>query len=268
MRLDYRTLEEPAALEACVALEAEVWGLPERELLPASQLVASVHAGGVVIGAFDGREMAGFVYGFPAHAPEDPKPLGHHSHMLAVLPGHRGRGVGRTLKWRQRAWCLARGVSWMTWTFDPLQARNARLNLEHLGAAVRDYRVNAYGLMGGTLNGDLPSDRVLAHWDLNDARVLRLAAGESPAPLEDCEALPKRLERGGAGQPLLRPPMDAPRLLVELPFHLTELLAADPALALAWRLALREALLGALGGGYRVRRFVGSAYLLERPDLE
>jgi len=258
----FRELTGFDELLACEAIEQEVWGLPERELLPASQLVAAVHAGGVVIGAFDGLKLIGFVYGFPAHRPEWQPSLGQHSHMVAVLPGYRGQGVGRRLKWLQRAWCLRRGITWMTWTFDPLQAKNAKLNLEHLGAVGFEYRINEYGAMGGRLNAGLPSDRLLALWRLDAPEVVALPL-QRPLPGHSSPWLLS----DEAGEPRLHPfEASATALRLAVPPDLTRLMLEQPELALRWRLALREALLSALSQGFLATRFVAGSYLLTRSD--
>src|SRR5690606_14315266 len=100
-----------------------------------------------------------------------------HSHMVAVREQGRQRGTGRALKWFQRQWCLDRGMSWMTWTFDPLQSRNANLNFAHLGVVSREYLVDFYGAMAGPLGGDA-SDRMVALWLLDSERVSRRAAAD------------------------------------------------------------------------------------------
>lgn len=257
----YRELTHIDELLPCEAIEQAVWGLPDREVLPASQLVAAVHAGGVVIGAFDSSKLIGFVYGFPAHRPEWQPSLGLHSHMVAVLPAYRGQGVGRRLKWLQRDWCLRRGITWMTWTFDPLQAKNAKLNLEHLGAVGFEYRINEYGAMSGHLNAGLPSDRLVALWQLDAPEVAVLTRRRRPPPDLDGPWLLR--EAAGEPQPgVLDPTAKALRLAV--PPDVTLLLSEQPALALRWRLALREALIPALAQGFRATRFVGSSYLLTR----
>jgi len=158
-------------------IQAEVWGTDDLEVVPSSLLRAAHHAGGMVVGAFRGDAMVAFAYGFVAlpHG-RGMRGVGLHSHMLAVVPAARGLGVGQALKWFQRDWCLARELAWVTWTFDPLQARNARLNLEHLGAVAVEYLPDFYGPMTGPLGGDQPSDRLLALWDLASDRVAKRAA--------------------------------------------------------------------------------------------
>ncbi|MEJ2666556.1 MAG: GNAT family N-acetyltransferase [Deinococcales bacterium] len=267
------SLREPADIEEFRALEAlqlEVWGFEERELVPAPQFRAVQHAGGMVLGAFVRGRMVGFAYGFAAlpHGPWE-RGVGIHSHMVAVRPAFQGTGVGRQLKWGQRRWCLERGIDWITWTFDPMQARNARLNFHHLGVRSREYLVDFYGAMPGTLGGDLASDRLLAFWDLRDEGVAQIAErfaidhGPEPAPVRSGRWI---LRRGPGGEPQPeQAPADGTPLRVEVPEDATRLLASDSALAGRWRHAVRDALRPRLRQGYVVTAFEGGAYVLERP---
>ncbi len=230
-------------------------------------MVAMVHAGGMAAGAFSAGEMVGFVFGFPSYRPGKPQPNGLHSHLLAVLPEYRGHGLGKALKWFQREWCLSHGLTWMTWTFDPLQAKNARLNLEHLGAVANNYRVDEYGAMGGTLTGSLPTDRLLAFWDLEGLRPTRLAQGLAPGDStspSSLATLPAVLVDVGGHPSAPDTTKTDPRLRAEIPGDFTHLLQSDPETALAWRLAAREVLKAYLEKGYTVTRFYDNAYILEK----
>lgn len=263
---DYTIVElhDIAALRECEAIEQRVWGLSDRETVPGSQLSAAVHAGGVVAGAYRKERLIGFVYGFPSHRPELVAEAGLHSHMLAVVPEARGAGIGRRLKWFQRSWCLTRGMKWMTWTFDPLQARNARLNLEHLGAQGTAYLTDVYGQLGDQLGGQLPTDRLLALWQLKDERVEQLAAGgESEAVA--AEDAPTALSLAEDGSPIRhRVPVGEASLSVAIPADASRMIAEDFDLALAWRLALREVMSRCFEHGYRGARFVDGRYLFTR----
>lgn len=236
-------------------MQCAVWGEPVPEA-SASLLRAAQHAGALVAGAFSGKTLVGMVYAFPSFVAGR---VGQHSHLLAVLPEARGRGVGRALKWFQRRWCLARGVTFVTWTFDPLRAKNARLNLEHLGASVGKYLPDFYGPLGGPLNGDGPSDRLLAEWRLESPHVAALARGETRPQADKPTAV--RLENRG-GEPLLHADVMAARLWLELPATFAP--EADPEHALRWRLALREAMAAPLAAGGRATRFVAGGYVLEK----
>jgi predicted GNAT superfamily acetyltransferase len=166
-------------LEACVQLEIETWGMDTSELIPLKAFLLSQKIGGQVFGAFDtelGKEgpesLVGFVQAWPGIEPshDGPQPF-LHSHMLAVRESHRNRGLGARLKLEQRREALERGIRRMHWTFDPLEIKNAYLNIHKLGAIVRRYEVNFYGVSSSRLQGGLPTDRLLAEWQLDSPRV-------------------------------------------------------------------------------------------------
>ncbi len=155
-------------MRKCVELQKEVWGFTDIELVPLRLFVVAEKIGGQVIGAFDGSEMVGFAMAIPGIRD------GHaylHSHMLAVRPEYRNNGLGRAIKMFQRDDALAYGIDLIEWTFDPLEIKNAYLNLEKLGAIARRYNVNQYGITTSPLQGGLPTDRLAAEWWLNSERV-------------------------------------------------------------------------------------------------
>ena len=148
-------------LRACVALQKEVWNFTDAELVPLRMFVVAEKVGGQVMGAFDGNSMVGFALSVPGTR------SGHvylHSHMLAVRKDFRNAGLGRRLKLLQREDALARGIELIEWTFDPLEIKNAYLNIEKLGAIARRYNINQYGITSSPLQGGLPSDRLIAEW--------------------------------------------------------------------------------------------------------
>ncbi|MGH9578412.1 MAG: GNAT family N-acetyltransferase [Terriglobales bacterium] len=161
--------------QRCVELQREVWGFADVELVPKDIIAAIAMAGGQVFGAFNGKEMIGFLLGFPGY--QDGR--AHlHSHMLAVLPAYRDQGIGRQLKLKQREEALARGFELVEWTFDPLELKNAYFNIERLGAIMRRYVRNKYGRTTSPLHGGLPTDRLVAEWWLRSARVESVARGK------------------------------------------------------------------------------------------
>jgi len=272
------------ALRACEDLQSRVWGYPDREVVPAAQMRATLHAGGLVAGAFVGRELAGFVYGFPAFAHEDGlRPHGLHSHMMAVTPEARGMGLGRRLKWYQRRWCLERGIDWVSWTFDPLQAGNARLNLEHLGVVVHEYHVDFYGVLGGLLSGELPTDRFLALWNLSSPRVAGRAGddpnaeafraeGDAPsgrrpavAGADAVWALARDAERDVPA--VVATGLDADAVWVASPRDIGTQRHAARGGAMAWGEAFRAVSVDLVDRNYEVRDFVSGAYRWVRRDL-
>jgi predicted GNAT superfamily acetyltransferase len=168
-----RHCKELNELRTCVALQKEIWNFTDAELVPLRMFVVAGKVGGQVMGAFDGSEMVGFALSVPGTR------SGHvylHSHMLAVRKEHRNGGLGRRLKLLQREDALARGIDLIEWTFDPLEIKNAYLNIEKLGAIARRYNINQYGITSSPLQGGLPSDRLIAEWWLKSRRVESLLA--------------------------------------------------------------------------------------------
>jgi predicted GNAT superfamily acetyltransferase len=165
-------------LRACVTLQKEIWNFTDSELVPLRMFVVAEKVGGQVMGAFEGTEMVGFALSVPGTR------SGHiylHSHMLAVRKEHRNSGLGRRLKLLQREDALARDIELIEWTFDPLEIKNAYLNIEKLGAIARRYNINQYGVTSSPLQGGLPSDRLIAEWWLKSKRVeTLLSTGRNP----------------------------------------------------------------------------------------
>jgi predicted GNAT superfamily acetyltransferase len=228
-----RTARDHADFQSCVRLQREVWGLCDLEITSAVQLVATVHAGGLLLLAEDASgEAVGFAYAFAGLAGGEPY---LHSDMLAVRPGARGHGVGRRLKWAQREEALRRGLRLVQWTFDPMRAPNARLNLRHLGATAREYRPDLYGRTSSALHLGLPTDRLLARWELDSARVRSLAAGAPPLAAAVA---------GGAAR------------TIEIPADWDET-ATDPARAADEQSRVRQAFEEAFAAGYEAVDFDG-----------
>lgn len=173
-----KSLEE---LALCVALQREVFALPEVELSPVRHFVVTINAGGFVLGAFDAGELIGFVLSVPAFLRGE---KAFYSHMTAVRSSYQSHGVGARLKWAQRDTALVMGVKFIKWTFEPVKARNAYFNLEKLGAQVLEYQENFYGVDYATTAETagqkigLASDRLFAEWALESKKVTTLAAGE------------------------------------------------------------------------------------------
>ena len=174
-----RKCESLEDMQAAFALQKEVWQFTDAELVPVRLFVLANKIGGHVIGAFDQDNMVAFALAIPGHR------NGHaylHSHMLAVRQQYRNAGLGRRLKFFQREDALGRGFELIEWTFDPLEIKNAYLNIEKLGAIARRYNVNQYGVTSSPLQGGLPSDRLVAEWWLRSRRVEKvLSEGRRPA---------------------------------------------------------------------------------------
>jgi predicted GNAT superfamily acetyltransferase len=163
-------------ISACVALQKEVWNFADAELMPLRLFVVAEKIGGQVIGAFDNGKLVGFALSLPGERG------GHsylHSQMLAVSRQYRDAGLGRQIKLFQREDAVARGFELIEWTFDPLEIKNAYLNVERLGAIARRYYVNQYGVTSSPLQGGLPSDRLVAEWWLKSKRVENILRSRS-----------------------------------------------------------------------------------------
>lgn len=252
------TVEELRAVEG---LQVAVWGMPDREVVPAHQLLAAVRAGGLVLGAFAADLLVGFSYGFPAVRTGA---RFFYSHMTGVLPDWQSRHVGFALKCAQRAWALEQGYERIVWTYDPLQARNAHFNLHRLGAEASRYYVNYYGEMRDALNQGLPSDRLEVDWWIAHDRVRAHLEGRTEAP--SLQAWYPVLEAEGEEPGQVREPQGH-RVRIAIPASIRSLLERDPGLAHRWRVATREAFQRCFTAGYVAVDFVrtdrGGWYLLE-----
>ena len=182
-----RSLTDLHEFSQCVALEEAIWGYDPADIIPRRVFLLASRIGGQVLGAFDSdRPNAapiGFAMALPAYRNDHPY---LHSHMVGVLPEHRNRGIARALKLAQRDDALARGIDLMEWTFDPLEIKNAHLNIAKLGAIIRRYKHNFYGPSSSPLQGGLPTDRVYAEWWLRSNRVERVLRGD-PQSIEVLE---------------------------------------------------------------------------------
>jgi predicted GNAT superfamily acetyltransferase len=188
-KVTIRKCEALEEMQACFALQKEVWKFSDAELVPVRMFVVANKIGGQVVGAFveterPEKELVGFALAIPAMR------NGHcylHSQMLAVRQQYRNGGLGRRIKLYQREDALARGFELMEWTFDPLEIKNAYLNIEKLGAIARRYNVNQYGITSSPLQGGLPTDRLVAEWWMKSKRVQAVLA-EAPLAEFECRA--------------------------------------------------------------------------------
>ncbi len=246
----------------CEALQRRAWKMSgDLDVVPVHLLVTVDRNGGLVLGAFDGRALIGFVFGFPGLTSQGrPK---HCSYMMGVDPAYQGQSVGYRLKLAQRERVLAQGLDLVTWTYDPLESRNAALNVARLGAVCRSCRPDYYGPMRDGLNAGFPSDRFEVEWWIASGRVSRRTGERShsacPGTTDDTIPLLNPIAHNAAGLPTPGTralPAGAPALRVEIPADYQAVKAADPGLALEWRFATRDIFQALFDTGYVVVDFV------------
>ncbi len=243
-------LDTLAAVRDAADLLARVWRTdPAKPPLAAEVMRAVEHAGGYVVGAYTGDVLVGASSGFLGMDGTNRTVL--HSHISGVL--EQGRGVGLALKLHQRAWALDRGITTITWTFDPLVRRNAWFNLVKLGATGVEYLPDFYGPMSDGVNGGESSDRLFTRWNLSAA---------PQGPLEAGAGLPLLDDVGGSPRLTGLAVRDHARLTVCLPADVESLRTTDPATATAWRLAVRRVLVPAFADGFTVHGMTPDRCLL------
>jgi predicted GNAT superfamily acetyltransferase len=229
-----RHIDNVADIRAVEQLQKEVWGIPDLDVVPLTQLVAAKEAGGTLIGAFDDDVLVGFVYGFASfefgkHA--------HHSHMLAVKPEYRNHDLGRRLKLAQREQVIAQGIDLITWTFDPLQSLNAHFNFNKLGVVADRYLPDFYGDEPASFLHQTGTDRLWVSWFVSER--------SSPLVFDSDDSI-----------------------TIEIPGDINSLVQQQPQTAMKWREETRRAFMEAIKAGYVVVGFtrendVGK-YLLQR----
>jgi len=269
-------LETPEQCREVEEVQKAAWGFSTDGPVPAAIQRAIAHNGGLLLGAFDGPRLIGFALGFLGR--EGTK-LYHYSHMTAVRPEAQNRHVGFALKAFQRKEVLAQDLDEIRWTFDPLQSKNALLNVRRLGGVPDQYHPRYYGAMADAINEGLETDRLRLVWPLKDSRVVARLGGHLPTPADDearyrsssplVETVtgPNALRRPVA----VRPPA-GPSLQLEIPYDLSSVRSRDPGGARRWREFTRQGFTSALEAGYRVDDFAvvplsgerRSFYLFER----
>jgi len=261
-----KLLESPEEMTLVEDLQRAVWPGSETDVVPAHVFITAVHNGGMVIGAFQGEKLIGFVFGFPGldFTPDGPRPK-HCSHMMGIKPGQRDSGVGFALKRAQWQMVRRQGIDHITWTYDPLLSRNAYLNIAKLGTVCNTYRRSEYGDMRDGLNAGIPSDRFQVDWWVNTRRVERRLGNRSRGPLKLDDFSKAELHPlytplvGTSGLP--QPPehfspLEGSLLLAEIPSNFNAVKEADFAIARDWRFFSREVFETAFATGYIVTDFV------------
>lgn len=263
-----RKLREYPEFERLLHIQREVWQHEDADLTPTHQFCVHSRMGAILLGAFVDGTLAGFVYSFPA---VHDGVRTQHSHLLAILPEYQGMGLGKRLKRAQRLEALKQGIGLITWTFDPLQARNANLNLNALGARSRTYLPNFYGFTPALCLGPgIPTDRLLIEWRIGKKKV----AGKRANGRKRAEGpfLPRALERAAAtgdGFPMPAQPrlgLKDNTILAEVPPNITSL-RGRPDLIAAWQAGLRRVMRSYFKRGYAAEGFLfgeRSFYVLKR----
>ena len=246
-----REINELSEMRAVEELQKEIWGIPDLDVVPLTHLVAAKEAGGVLIGAFDGEALVGFVYGFPSFEHGE---VAHHSHMLAVKSAYRNYDLGRRLKLAQREHVITQGMDLISWTFDPLQSLNAHFNFGKLGVLADRYLPNFYGEDAASFLHQTGTDRLWVSWLVSSERVKERINGvgySAPSNLGsslvqvETDDSPRRNDLAEA--------LAQDHAAIEIPSHID---ALPRETGLRWRDDTRWAFTEALKAGYFVDAFV------------
>ena len=242
--LSIRKLESNEDMRLIQALEQEVWGMNP---IPTHQTYTASTNGGLVIGAFDEQEIVGFSYSFPGFANGKTYLC---SHMLGVHPNYQLSGIGKILKDEQRKLAKEIGYDLITWTFDPLESRNAYLNMTKLYGICNTYLENCYGEMEDGLNKGLPSDRLQIEWWISSERV-----EEAWTPQNTSYVRPFAVGQSEKGYPMIEVnleniPLDSDGIEVPVPENIQLIKKNEPELALDWRMNIRTVFQTLFGAGY------------------
>lgn len=269
-----RDLDSFEDLSQVGAVEKEVWGLADHDVIPMTITIATRAAGSIWLGAFEGSKMVGFAFAFPG--------LEHgrlmlHSHMLAVREAYRDSDLGFKLKLAQRDRALALRIPEMNWTFDPLQSKNAHFNFAKLGVVSESYRVDFYGPETSSMLHRNSTDRLWVRWGMASRRVQQRLQGKDPRVevMDTLSRLTPLIRFNGDGKPVRTDLGDAlarQRIAIEIPSDIGAVEQKDEGLAREWRVATRWAFMEALKAGFFVAEFCRTVrgqqgpgtYLLEK----
>ena len=249
--IEIRPITTIAEMQAVEEIQKEVWGIPDIEVVPISQLAAAIAAGGCLLGAFDTEKLIGFAYGFVSY---EKGQMAHHSHMLAVKPEYRNYKLGEKLKKAQREFVWNQGISLMSWTFDPLQSLNAYFNFNKLGVVSDQYFVNFYGDEAPSFLHQNSTDRLWVIWNLSEEKKFLTT---------DIETV-KRLVKLGENQipQSFAVSEEDKQVAIEIPSDINELVKINSELAKKWRESTRRAFTEAINKGFLVENF----YRINRGD--
>ncbi len=257
-------------IDAVVALQRVIWDDPTTVIYQ-HMLISFIHNGGLLLGALKNDQVIGFVLGYlGTESPDSTRPamanLKMVSQRMAVLPDYRGLGLGYLLKLEQRSRAIQQGIRLITWTFDPLNSRNAHLNIRKLGCAVQTYERDYYGTRPSPIVNLGQSDRMVADWRINSARVeQRLSGKRGPLGIEHYLSAhtmivnPSIMGTNGLPQPGTPNPTHGMLALAEIPTQFDAIVRSDEVLAKAWRTHCRTVFLEAFGAGYIITDFIRAA---------
>lgn len=273
-QIEIRDLDTIEELRELQAVEKEVWGMADEDALPLTLAIACRAAGNIFVGAFDGKKLIGFAFGFLGRENGIPT---IHSHMLAVLDRYRHLDLGSRLKQAQRDRAMAMGIDEMTWTYDPLQSRNAHFNFSKLGVVSDTYKVDFYGPETSSMLHRNGTDRLWVRWALGSRGVRDRLAGKNgrTETLDAMRLLAPLVRFDPSGKPAraeLAESLGRQRVSIEIPGDILEVERTDMGLAREWRESTRWAFCAAVGAGFIVTEFCRSirgqqgpgAYLLQR----
>ncbi|MBZ5597994.1 MAG: hypothetical protein LAN83_06705 [Acidobacteriia bacterium] len=273
-----RDLDSFEDLSQVGAVEKEVWGLADHDVIPMTITIATKAAGSIWLGAFDGAKLAGFAFAFPGL---EHGQLMLHSHMLAVRDAYRDSDLGFKLKLGQRERALALRIQEMTWTFDPLQSKNAHFNFAKLGVVSDTYKIDFYGPETSSVLHRNSTDRLWVRWAMTSRRVQQRLQGKDQRSeiMDTLSRLTPLIRFNGDGKPVktdLETALGRQRIAIEIPSDIATVEQKDLALAREWRLATRWAFTEALKAGFFVAEFCRTVrgqqgpgtYVLEKGALE
>ena len=264
-QIEIKILTTYEELNKCNEISKEAWLLSNyRDCVPSHILIAISEIGGVVIGALHRKKLVGFAFSLPAYS--ETEGFYHHSHQMGVLPKYQGKGIGYLIKMKQREYALEKKVKKITWTFDPLQAQNAKLNIAKIGGIARKYKVDVYGsFMGGSgLVSGMPSDRFLLEWHIASKNVVQRLSKQNRKnkfELRDFEKykVTNSIENSKSGLQKIsniKLGLEDNVILMELPENFQYLYNRSIKLAKEWRLKTRNIFNYYLGKGYVVKEFI------------
>ena len=282
MAIKLHLIKDLQGIHECENLQKNVWGFSDLSIVPHHLVLTTLHAGGILIGAYDGQKLVGFAYSIPGYLINDSDEITipkHCSLMAGVLPEYRSKGVGYLLKNYQRDCVAAQAISLITWTFDPLQALNAHFNFSKLGVICREYSPDLYGDMRDEINKGMPTDRFTVEWWIASDRVNRRSqAARTPRQeLKEISRVNQVITKDDAPiNDQIDLSLKDPELLIEIPSSIGKIKAQAGEAALRWRMETRTIFSHYLTAGYTVTDVLSSEkgkgrrlfYLLEKVELD